>query len=145
MLWFMDEWKAVETFSKDSNTKCGYGTWCKDCRKEYNSQNLERDRIRNKKYREENPEIVTAFRTNYKNIKKEKDKASSKRISDENSLLSLNDLYLKTPTKYCHSCKVVKQTVEFSRRNCVKDGFYSYCRTCKREKDNEEYYKNRQK
>lgn len=44
-----DEWKAVETFSKDSNTKCGYGTWCKDCRKEYNSQNLERDRIRNKK------------------------------------------------------------------------------------------------
>lgn len=71
-----------------------------------------------KKYREENPEIVTAFRTNYKNIKKEKDKASSKRISDENSLLSLNDLYLKTPTKYCHSCKIVKQTVEFSRRNC---------------------------
>lgn len=138
-----NQWQPLETFTKAINTKCGYGSWCKNCRKEYNSQNLERITLRNKKYREDNPEWLAQVRLNYKTIKQDKDKASSKNISAQNSLLSIDELYLKTPNKYCFACDTVKLTINFSRRNCVKDGFYSYCRECKRKKDNDSYYKNK--
>lgn len=140
-----DEWQPVETFSKNINAKCGYGAWCKDCRKEYYLINSERIKLNCKTYREDNPEWLAKVRLNYKSIKQEKDKISSENISAENSLLSIDELYLKTPNKYCFGCETIKLTTEFPRRNCVKDGFYAYCRECKRKKDNDSYYKNKTK
>lgn len=125
-----ESWKPIEKFSKNKNYDCGYNAWCKDCRKEYNSQNLEHDRLRNKKYREDNPELVSNFRANYKIIKQEKDKLNSKARANKNITLLITELYQRTPNKYCHCCKVTKSTLEFSRRNSNKDGFYSWCKLC---------------
>ena len=42
-----NEYKSVELFHKDKNSKDGYKTWCKDCR-----------RLETKKYREKHKEKV---------------------------------------------------------------------------------------
>lgn len=138
-------WKPVEKFSKNKNLQCGYGQWCKDCRREYNSKNLEHDRLRNQKYREENPEIVASFRANYKEIKKEKDKAGSKRISNENRLLSIDELRQRIPNKYCHNCKITQKTTQFNRRNSNVDGLYSWCKECVRKKGSEYHSRKKNK
>lgn len=138
-----ESWKPVEKFNKNKNMECGRNAWCKDCRKKYNAQSLEHDRLRNQKYREDNPEWIAQVRLNYKEIKKEKDKISSKNISAENVLLSIEELYQRTPTKYCFGgCDTIKPTTEFVRRDCVKDGFYSWCKDCVRRKNKESRNRN---
>lgn len=44
--------------------------------------------------------------------------------------------------KQCFRCKVLKDVSEFHRYARSKDGLQSYCRLCKRVKDNEYYAKN---
>ncbi len=138
-----NQWQLIETFSKDINAKCGRGAWCKDCRKEYNSQNLGHIVARNKKYREDNPEWLTQVRLDYKSTKQEKDKINSKKISDANVLLSIDELRQRTPNKYCHTCKITKETIEFNRRNSNSDGLYSWCKECVRKKNKQSNEKNK--
>lgn len=47
--------------------------------------------------------------------------------------------------KECRDCKVVKDDVEFSKRDCNSDGLYSYCRECCRKKSKANYHKNKEK
>lgn len=44
-------------------------------------------------------------------------------------------------TKQCRRCRAIKDTSEFHKYSCRRDGLQSYCRPCKRIIDNENYKK----
>lgn len=44
--------------------------------------------------------------------------------------------------KKCSSCQMLKNTDLFGKSKSEKDGFFSYCKVCKRQKDREHYAKN---
>lgn len=45
-------------------------------------------------------------------------------------------------TKKCGKCKEVKPRSEFALNRSKKDGLQSYCKTCKKEYDHDEYQRN---
>lgn len=80
------ETKDIKMFSKNKNIKDGLQKYCKDCMKTYSKINnkeyyekhkIER-RLAAKKYKKENPELVSNYMKHYRNLKKEEIKKSTK-------------------------------------------------------------------
>lgn len=120
--------KNIKNFSKDKNTESGYCFICKSCIREYKLQNKERIRL-----------VRREWGIAHKEERKQKDKI----ISDKNSLLSLEDLRNLTPLKRCINCKIIKNTIEFSRTSKNIDGFREYCKICDGKRGRERYLKNK--
>lgn len=65
------EWKDLEEFSKDSNTKDGLGLRCKSCCKEYYDKNKSKNLLQKKEYYIKNREKILSQREKYRPINKE--------------------------------------------------------------------------
>ena len=99
-----NEYKSIELFHKDKNSKDGYKTWCKDCRK-----------LETKKYREKHKEKVLEAKKQWYIQTKLKAEERNKK-----ALESIN--------KECTKCKKNKHIKEFRQR--ANGGFYSICKVC---------------
>lgn len=112
------EYKDFDLFHKDKNSKDGYKTWCKECRKK-----------ETKSYRENNKEkVLSNKREWYRNSKAKADLR--------------NEEQLKLISKECTNCNEVKAIKDFRQR--ANGGYYSICKKCENEK-NKQYRKNNPK
>lgn len=109
------EYKKFELFHRDKNSKDGYKTWCKDCRKKETKEYR-------KKHREK---VLEAKREWYKKTKTE--------------IEIRNKRALELIEKKCTSCEEIKEIKQFRQR--ANGGYYSVCKQCENKK-NKEYRKN---
>lgn len=120
---------------KNKLNTCGYATICKDCKKEYNLENKERDKKTSKEYLIRNKEILKQKRKENQPKRNEHSKEYRKANTNKNKQLSTNELMLLTPIKICSKCEIEKSTKEFTRSNEAKDGFKIYCKICKNKQE----------
>lgn len=127
-------YKNIDKFWKDKYQKSGYNSLCIDCRREYTSKNKDFLNISKKKYREKNKETANKRNRELAKIK-----------SDENRLLSFEELCKRKPTKHCNSCDTLKETTKYRRDNSTNDGFKSDCKDCLCKKELIRYYQRKEK
>ena len=75
---------SLEKFSKDKNTKSGFMYYCKNCVKNYRSDNKENTAITDRKYREENKVKIAEYSKKYREDNKVKIAKSNKKYYEEN-------------------------------------------------------------
>ena len=69
--------KMISNFYKDKTKKCGYGSWCKECDREYHHSHREKGRIVKKKYRQSNKKEILERVKEYRKKYPEREKARS--------------------------------------------------------------------
>lgn len=109
------EYKGFESFHKDKNSKDGYKTWCKDCRKKETKEYRQ-------KYREK---VLESKKEWYKKTKTE--------------IEFRNKKALDMIEKECTKCNNIKDINQFRQR--ANGGYYSVCKQCENE-SNKIYRKN---
>jgi hypothetical protein len=127
--------KALEEFNNAKDHRDGKENICKVCKRE-------KDRLRNEKYREENPLPLEKLCKECKNTKPLEDFYRDKKTRDgrERMCKECHNYRIKAPAtkieiseKKCTRCNVIKPITKFHKQSSSRDGHKIYCADCCKE------------
>lgn len=104
-----------------------------DSAKKYYNANPEKTKLRKQKYREENKDAISKHLKEYRENNKEKmnenDQKLREKYKEQNSLLTNEEIFARTPFKLCRVCNVEHPSVEFYIDKTRLDGLGNLCKT----------------
>lgn len=132
------EIKLRECFDKNSDTNDGLGTYCKSCiiemRNEWwNSLSEEEKEIKRKVEREYRASV--SIEVKERRNKRYRDRNIIYR--KENEKLTYDEIYARTPIKFCPGCKMEIASINFYINLSKKRGLTDKCKTCLKNKTKE--------
>lgn len=125
------EQKFLDQYTINRKIKDGLSTECKSCqaiRSKRNYQNtIEKRREGARRYASENKEKRKVYQ-----------KAREEKIVKEQN-------YIDRKEKSCHKCEQTLDIESFGKRSASIDGHDNICKSCRKKRDKDYYYKNREK